>query len=207
MSLELRLERLGGNVVNKLVVPLSHMTDKGLTIRAEVTTSELIGPDSAGEPAGTVTVSGTLTELGDEYLFRGELSGSFVSPCDRCLQPAAFPFRIEVCWTYAEGPEPEPGDEWNAEDSADSDAFGDEPSFHRYCGAEIDLRPEVREEVALALPAKFLCATDCAGLCPKCGANLNLAPCQCSNEVTLENKGLAGLGDLFPELRPKDLEG
>jgi uncharacterized protein len=112
-----------------------------------------------------------------------------------------------VCWTYVEGPEVAPEKEWESEDENDSDDEEGESSSHRFQGAEIDLRPEVREEIALALPAKFLCSNECAGLCPNCGANLNHAPCTCSGEVTLENKGLAGLGDLFPELRPKSLEG
>jgi uncharacterized protein len=183
------------------------MTDKGLTIRAVIAAADLVALDSAGAPAGSVTVTGMLTELGAEYLFRGDISGSFVQPCDRCLESATFPFRIDVCWTYVEGPEVAPEKEWESEDENDSDDEEGESSSHRFQGAEIDLRPEVREEIALALPAKFLCSNECAGLCPSCGANLNHAPCTCSGEVTLENKGLAGLGDLFPELRPKSLEG
>jgi len=38
----------------------------------------------------------------------------------------------------------------------------------------------VREEVALTAPAWMLCREDCAGLCPKCGADLNEGPCQCA---------------------------
>ncbi len=39
----------------------------------------------------------------------------------------------------------------------------------------LDLRAWARDALALALPAKLLCRQDCAGLCPVCGQDLNLA--------------------------------
>lgn len=44
---------------------------------------------------------------------------------------------------------------------------------------ELDLRPAIREYGDLALPMKPLCSTSCAGLCPQCGANLNVKKCSC----------------------------
>ena len=35
---------------------------------------------------------------------------------------------------------------------------------------------EYRDAIALALPEQILCRTDCAGLCPTCGKDLNLEP-------------------------------
>ncbi|MEA4815138.1 MAG: DUF177 domain-containing protein [Oscillospiraceae bacterium] len=29
----------------------------------------------------------------------------------------------------------------------------------------------------------MLCSPDCKGLCPRCGANLNLGPCGCKKET------------------------
>jgi uncharacterized protein len=43
----------------------------------------------------------------------------------------------------------------------------------------VDVRLAVREEVALAKSAYPLCREDCAGLCPRCGVNLNAGPCRC----------------------------
>ena len=38
----------------------------------------------------------------------------------------------------------------------------------------------IEEELALAAQADLLlCREDCAGLCPKCGADLNAGPCPC----------------------------
>jgi uncharacterized protein len=41
---------------------------------------------------------------------------------------------------------------------------------------ELDVRGWARDALALALPTQILCREDCAGLCPRCGANLNDEP-------------------------------
>lgn len=41
----------------------------------------------------------------------------------------------------------------------------------------LDLEPLVHDEIALALPPDPLCRPDCAGLCPICGADLNMGSC------------------------------
>lgn len=44
---------------------------------------------------------------------------------------------------------------------------------------ELDISEDVRTELLLALPMNLLCAEACKGLCPHCGANLNLGDCGC----------------------------
>lgn len=46
-------------------------------------------------------------------------------------------------------------------------------------GTTIDLDPDIREEIILEYPIKPLCRSDCKGLCPKCGKNLNEGNCNC----------------------------
>ena len=41
---------------------------------------------------------------------------------------------------------------------------------------ELDVRGWTRDALALALPTQILCREDCAGLCPRCGENLNHNP-------------------------------
>jgi uncharacterized protein len=48
---------------------------------------------------------------------------------------------------------------------------------------ELDLDPAIREYGLLELPMQPLCRSDCAGLCPHCGANRNLERCQCTVKV------------------------
>lgn len=61
---------------------------------------------------------------------------------------------------------------------------------------ELDLGPAIREYGVLALPMQPLCETDCAGLCPHCGANLNQEKCSCV--VQARDGRLAVLEALLP---------
>jgi uncharacterized protein len=151
-----------------------------------------------------------LSEAGDEYLFQGSVSGVFEHVCDRCLEAACAPFDVDVVWTFKEGPRQ------TVEDALEDDDT-DEPAVAvvGFDGNEIDLAPCVWEEVVLAMPSKFICREDCAGLCPKCGVDLNRGRCACRDnddnvadrgERPMGNKGLAGLAELFPDLRPKRSE-
>ena len=46
----------------------------------------------------------------------------------------------------------------------------------------LDVSALVWEEFSLALPVKPLCSSDCRGVCPVCGKNLNEGPCGCSSD-------------------------
>jgi uncharacterized protein len=50
-------------------------------------------------------------------------------------------------------------------------------------GEEIDVEPLLREVVLLELPLSPLCAEDCQGLCPECGADRNAGGCDCEIDV------------------------
>lgn len=48
-----------------------------------------------------------------------------------------------------------------------------------YQGGQIDVNDEIRSQLFLAVPMRPLCQTDCRGLCPHCGENLNRKTCSC----------------------------
>ncbi len=48
---------------------------------------------------------------------------------------------------------------------------------------EVDLGDLARTAFILGMDTKTLCSEDCKGLCPRCGADLNLGPCSCKKEV------------------------
>ncbi|MCX7913290.1 MAG: DUF177 domain-containing protein [Thermodesulfovibrionales bacterium] len=63
-----------------------------------------------------------------------------------------------------------------------------------YTGGVIDLDDIVSEQLFLNIPMKPLCSTECKGLCPKCGADLNKNVCTCkSKELDERLKVLAKL--------------
>ena len=46
----------------------------------------------------------------------------------------------------------------------------------------LDLAEAIRQYAVLAIPMKPLCQENCTGLCPTCGHNLNLGPCDCPQQ-------------------------
>ena len=48
---------------------------------------------------------------------------------------------------------------------------------------KVDLSDLARTAFVLGMDTKTLCSEDCKGLCPRCGADLNLGPCSCKKEA------------------------
>jgi uncharacterized protein len=57
----------------------------------------------------------------------------------------------------------------------------------------LDLAEPLRQYAMMSAPSKPLCRPDCAGLCPRCGANLNDGPCACAPESDERWRALAAL--------------
>ena len=62
----------------------------------------------------------------------------------------------------------------------------------------LDLSAWARDAVALALPLQILCRSDCAGLCPVCGKDLNAEP-HAHDEETSDSRW-AALAELRDQL-------
>ena len=98
-----------------------------------------------------------LTRMASGWSLRLRLRAAIAGPCMRCLEAAA-PF-VEVDAREISQP-----------------GGGDELMSPYVEGEELDLRAWAHDAFALALPARITCREDCAGLCPRCGANLNTDP-------------------------------
>lgn len=116
---------------------------------------------------GPVAVSGQLQVTGDgEYLWRGHVHGVVRGECRRCLTEVLDEVDIDIAAAVF---------------STDPDA-ADDPDFYPLPerANRVDVTEVVREELALAAQTDLLlCRDDCAGLCPRCGADLNAGPCAC----------------------------
>ena len=44
----------------------------------------------------------------------------------------------------------------------------------------VDLTEAIRQNLLTVLPMQPLCKPDCAGLCPQCGKDRNVEPCDCA---------------------------
>jgi uncharacterized protein len=100
----------------------------------------------------------------------GRVETTLDLPCGRCLEPFALPVNQAFQLRYV--PESANVGEGEVEVAAD------DLETAYYEGA-IDLGQLLREQFYLALPMKPLCAPECKGLCPQCGANRNTTTCDC----------------------------
>lgn len=115
-----------------------------------------------------VGVRGVLSETGPgTYYWRGSIATVVEVACGRCLTVVRHEVTdgVEVLFTEDEGT--------------------DDPSAYiisEGCG-ELVFDEMVREQLILALPDYPLCRKGCAGLCARCGKNLNDRPCDCKPET------------------------
>ena len=99
---------------------------------------------------------------------RVETVGSFC--CDRCIDEFTRQVRNAYQMFYT------------SEEVDQGLCEVDEVQFVSPDVREIDIGDDVRQIVMLAIPQKLLCKESCAGLCPRCGWNLNRGRCSCRVE-------------------------
>ena len=116
-----------------------------------------------------VRVDLTAQFAGDGVLVRGSLRSAVGTECRRCLVSVRTPVDQELALWYEPASSAEPED--------------DECYVLPERGAELDLTDAIREQLVLAAPKYAVCTDACRGLCPKCGADLNEAPCECPPEA------------------------
>jgi uncharacterized protein len=104
------------------------------------------------KPEAELTISRASTGRLFELRFATRLHG----PCQRCLGDAVIERTI------------------SAREYQATNADDDELRTPYLVDDRLDLSAWARDALALALPDQILCREDCAGLCPVCGADLNV---------------------------------
>ena len=160
---------------------ISEIPDEGLEVsideKVESEIVRLISP-----------VKGNLSikKAGPEVLIEGDITASLELECSRCLKPFAAEVNAPVNVVY------QPVDELEGEGKHEVREEELETSFYR--GDELDILELVKEQIVLNAPMKPLCREDCKGICPRCGADLNLTKCDCdTKEVDSRLEILKGL--------------
>ena len=136
-----------------------------LDIDSEDTGSYLSG---VGFPS-PMKVSGEITNTAGYMRMTLTMSVDYVAQCARCLAPVTGQFTLDLEKTVA--PRNLLGD--LDEDKLDEFAII-EDGF-------LDMDEQLREQLEMEFPMRFLCREDCKGLCPKCGKNLNEGECNCDH--------------------------
>ena len=138
--------------------------------------------DGDVRPVGDIHVTGRLSSAGTErFYFSGHLAGVARDTCRRCLAEVETPVQEDLHLLYAES---------GGEDEDDPDVYPIDAREH-----DLDLRPAIREEWLLAVPALVVCKEDCKGLCAQCGADLNAGACRCAQVQDPRWDALRSLGE------------
>lgn len=90
------------------------------------------------------------------------ISASYTAKCARCLEDTKEDLSFTINEVFSK-----PGLENENDDVIILDSN------------EIDLKDIVEQALSCAMPITSLCSSDCKGLCPICGCNLNKDSCDC----------------------------
>jgi len=143
-----------------------------------VNVSESYGPGSLDyhgaefRQAAPLNVNASAELLGAEIRIKGHLGTRLEASCDRCLGAVEIPVDCDFDLFYR------PMQTIAREEEMEVPEEEMEIGF--YSGDGIEVADVVTEQVILAVPMKVVCNPDCKGLCPVCGANRNVAQCDCA---------------------------
>ena len=124
---------------------------------------------------GDIHVEGTVLNTGLSFRVAGVVSACRSFVCDRCLAQGQRKETLDFSEDYAKTP-----------------GEADESS---YDGDAIVIDDLVRDTLLVAEPLRELCKSDCKGLCPVCGQNLNEGICEC--DAFVPDPRLAALESLL----------
>jgi uncharacterized protein len=116
----------------------------------------------------------TLLRTKHGVLVTARLQGVQSERCSRCLQELDIPLEIDIEEEFLAGGEATTGPGQST--AATREAF--RIDVHH----TLDLEEAVRQYWTSALPMQPVCRSDCRGLCPHCGQDLNERACSCAPE-------------------------
>ena len=147
------------------VKPILHTPGKRMDFQFSMDLSDL---EFAGRYPVTqpVEVTGQVRNIADVLELELTARTTLDAVCDRCGK--AFPQEKEVTYQCLLA------EELQNEDNDEIVLLED---------GQADVGDLARTAFILGMDSKTLCSEDCKGLCPRCGADLNLGPCSCKKEV------------------------
>ena len=158
-----------------LLIHVSKIPPEGLSIETPLGAGDvhLDGEEGFALKGGTLRCR---VERGDDDTIhvRGRLQAEVALSCGRCLEGFALSLDQELDLFYLPHEAGQDQEEEDEVELSDRDVV-----VAYYEGDRLDLGDVIREQVFLSVPLTRLCREDCRGLCPQCGANLNLGSCGC----------------------------
>ena len=120
-------------------------------------------------------VTATAELIDGQIRVSGELETKIELVCARCLEPVVEEVHRSFDLFYSPLPKDAKPEEERLKD--------DEADIGFYKGEGLFLADVLSEQVLLAVPMKAICQSDCRGLCPTCGVNLNHEECRCETHT------------------------
>ena len=118
---------------------------------------EDLGLELIRVPVGAeLTLTVRLESVSEGVYTSARVQAPLTGECGRCLREVSDTLDVSFQELYAY-------EHSTTDDTTEEDEVG------RLQGDLIDLEPELRDAVVLALPNHPLCRADCPGLCPECG--------------------------------------
>jgi uncharacterized protein len=115
-------------------------------------------------PAGAdLALTLRMESVSEGVLVSARAQAMLMGECGRCLREISDTLDVEFQELYAYA-------------NTTTDETTDEDEVGRMQGDLIDLEPDLRDAVVLALPSHPLCREDCPGLCPECGTHWDELP-------------------------------
>jgi uncharacterized protein len=128
----------------------------------------------AGIVSSPVTARLRIEKLGEEIMVKGDMRAEVRLQCSRCLKEFSRDMSLPVDVVY------HPVEELKGEEH--HKVASDELDMDFYSGEEVDLLDLLQEQVSLNMTMKPLCSDFCKGICPGCGADLNVDICKCGEK-------------------------
>ena len=121
--------------------------------------------------AGPLVVTATAELLEGQIRIAGDLETKIEMVCARCLEPVIEEVHKDFDLFYQPLHKATKPEEERLKD--------DDTEIGFFQGEGLFLADILKEQVLLSLPMKVICQSDCRGLCPSCGVNLNHEECRC----------------------------
>ncbi|MCL2628288.1 MAG: DUF177 domain-containing protein [Oscillospiraceae bacterium] len=112
-----------------------------------------------------VRATGKVTNSAGVLTFTADADIVCTCACARCLKEFEYPIHKLISVNLTEG------------------GVGENPDGYFLQGDKIDATEIIVTETILGIDDRLLCSEDCAGLCQKCGVNLNEGKCDCKRDI------------------------
>ncbi|MDD5432636.1 MAG: DUF177 domain-containing protein [Candidatus Omnitrophica bacterium] len=132
-------------------IDINSIPIEGLTLIEKINPSDLDLETDLIKYQGLINARAFITKISNAVSVDLNLTGKIHAVCARCLEEFEIDLNRELKFNYPVSK----------------------------TESKIDLDPDIREEIIVGYPIKFLCKENCLGLCVKCGKNLNEGGCSC----------------------------